>query len=694
MQEILNQLREVSNNLYWSFNNEFEAIFEDINRDYWKWSQKNPVKFLDSIDKEYLFDIIKKKNLREKIHSLYKDYKNYMNGSTWFEKEYFDPDTPQICYLSAEYGITKCLKFYSGGLGTLSGDHMKSSSDLGLPLIGIGLGYLYGYFTQYINLDNRQAELYDMNHFESMPMRQLLDEDYKPVKICLNLPGREVFAQVWEVKIGRIKLYLLDTFVDENDAEDKRITDILYGGDVEKRILQEILLGVGGMRVLETLGYEPKAFHINEGHSAFLVFERIKNAMKKYNIGFKEARDMCYWSNIFTTHTPVPAGIDIFPRWMMEKYFRNFAENELKISFDDFMREGDLKRNVTDNFNMACLAINNSNFVNGVSKLHGAIARRMWALPETRSQIVSITNGVHTKTYLSRHSERLYIRHFGKNWENEENIWGKVAELPDSEIWETRNKNRRRLIKYVREKMLDKCKALNCPEEKAGMIEEMLDENALTIGFARRFATYKRGNLIFRDIERLKKILSNTDMKVQFVFSGKAHPKDEGGKNLIAEIMAYSMSDEFRNKIVFLDNYDADVAKQLVSGCDVWLNNPRRPLEASGTSGMKVIANFGINFSILDGWWIEGYTKETGWEIKSPVNADSLPENEVDSIEALSLYDTLEKEIIPLFYKRNGDKIPKDWVKKIKGSIRNLTPVFNTSRMVKEYTDMFYMKVK
>lgn len=696
MHEILNQLNELSNNLYWTWNNDFRAIFNEINRDYWKWSQKNPVKFLRSINDNYLFDIIERKNLKDKIHKVYREYREYMNRDTFFGKGKLDENSPKICYLSAEYGITKCLKFYSGGLGTLSGDHLKSASDLGVPLVGVGLAYSYGYFRQYINAQNRQSELYEKNDFDTMPMSLVLDEDYRPVKISINLPGRKVFAQIWKLNVGRIKLYLLDTFVDENDVEDKRITDILYGGEEEKRILQEILLGIGGMRAIDALGINVKGNHINEGHSAFLIFEKIRVAMKKHNISFKEAQEMCYYSNIFTTHTPVPAGIDIFPKWMIEKYFRGYAENELGISFEQLFEEGDLTRNQANNdhFNMAYLAINNSNFVNGVSKLHGKIARKMWALPPDRSQIISITNGVHLKTYLAIDSEKLYRKNFGNDWLYKPGVWESISELPDKDILAMRNKNRELLISYVRERAVDRIKANHESEDKIPEVQNILDKDVLTIGFARRFATYKRGTLIFRNIERLKKILSNDKMKVQFVFSGKAHPKDEGGKYLISEILRYSETEEFKNKIVFLDNYDIDVAKQLVRGCDVWLNNPRKPLEASGTSGMKVIANGGLNFSILDGWWIEGYTPETGWAIETPANYESMPENEVDNFESESLYNTLENDIIPLFYKRGADGIPADWVKKIKGSIKNLAGQFNTERMVKEYYEMFYSQVK
>jgi glycogen phosphorylase len=697
MQEILNQLNELSYNLCWTWNNDFNSVMEEINSDYWKWTSKNPVKFFNTINHEYLFEIIEKRNLKTRIHNLYRDYRKYITAKdTYFEKKYYKTEKPEICYLSAEYGMAKSLRFYSGGLGTLSGDHLKSASDLGLPLVAVGLAYMYGYFRQIITEDKRQTELYEMSDFNSMPMRLVLDEEYRPVKISILLPGRKLFAQIWELRVGRIKLYMLDTFVDENTVDDKRITDILYGGDGDKRILQEILLGIGGMRVLEALGYEPKAFHINEGHSAFLVFERIKNTMLKYNISFKEAKDMCYYSNIFTTHTPVPAGIDIFPRWMIEKFFGGYVSEMLKIDFDTFFREGNnlYGQSMGDNFNMAYLAINNSNFINGVSRLHGEIARKMWALPEKRAQIDHITNGVHIKTYLSEASEKIYIKHFGKDWIKDENIWERIGNLPAAELWKMRNRNRKDLVWFVRTRLKDKAKILWETEEEIADAQDVLDENALTIGFARRYATYKRGTLILKDIERLQKILDNKDMKVQMIFSGKAHPRDEGGKNYIHEILEFASKNGFRKNILFLDNYDIEVAKHLVSGCDVWLNNPRKPLEASGTSGMKTIANGGINLSILDGWWVEGYSAETGWEIKSPENTDGMSDEEVNDFESKSIYTVLENEIVPMFYDRDENGIPQNWVNKMRGSISKLAPVFNTHRMVIEYHEKFYSKVR
>lgn len=695
MQNLLLLLKEISFNLYWSWNRDAIEIFNEINPDFWNWTGHNPVKFMNEINQSYLLDSINKKNLGGKILTVYNDFTNYLNRKKYFEEKYYKTDKPQIAYFSAEYGLTDCLKIYSGGLGVLSGDHMKSSSDLGLPLIGIGLAYHYGFFVQMINSKGWQTENYEINEFQNLPLYLLRDDNFNPVRLEINFPNSIVFVQVWVLHIGNIKLYLLDTTLPENTVEDRRITDILYGGNTEKRISQEIILGIGGIRLIEKLGLDIKAFHLNEGHSAFLCFERIKKYMKKHSVTYEEAKVACYNSNIFTTHTPVPAGIDIFTYDLFVKYFRKYAEEEIGVSVDHLFLEGDLTRDQADNdkFNMAYLAINNSNFINGVSKLHGEVSRKMWMLSDNRSHIESITNGVHTLSYLSDNSNSLYSRYFTKDWIYDENIWSRIDEIANEDIWAMRIFNKHHLINFCRESIKEKWVSEGADKIRLAGAEGILNPDALTIGFARRFATYKRGNLIFRDLERLKKILKNDSMPVQFVFSGKAHPKDEGGKTLIAEIISYSKDEDLKNKIIFLDNYDINVARYMVEGCDLWLNNPRRPLEASGTSGMKVIANGGLNFSILDGWWDEGYTPDLGWKIESVMD-ENIPLDQRDSMEAASLYDTLESQIIPMFYLRDSMGMPVQWINKIKSSIKNLTPFFNTGRMVKEYCDRFYMKVK
>ncbi|CAN5419806.1 glycosyltransferase family 1 protein [soil metagenome] len=698
MFEILNQLRELAYNLSWSWHNEFYSIFEEINKDYWRWSEQNPIRFLETIDHQYLYDVIEKRNLKPRISEMYKDYRKYISSESYYANKYQTTNEPSIAYFSAEYGIAKCLKIYSGGLGVLSGDHLKSSSDLGVPLVGIGLAYLYGYFRQYIDAFGKQAELYEKNEFNSLPMHLLTDDEYKPVKLSIEVQSRHIYFQIWVVTIGKIKLYLLDTFVDENHVNDKRITDILYGGDQQKRILQEILLGIGGIRVLKTLKLGIKAYHLNEGHSAFLCLERIKNEIKENGLTYQQAKEKCYSSNIFTTHTPVPAGIDIFDRSLIESHFKDYVENELNISIDTLMKEAELGDHpeTSGRFNMAILAINNSGSINGVSKLHGEVSRKMWHLPANRSQIGYITNGIHVKSFISPTSEKLYTKYFGKNYINEEGIWNKISGLPDEEIWKMREQNRYRLIKFARKRTVEKMKMTgeeNNAAKNGFDIDEILNPKALTIGFARRFATYKRGDFIFKDIDRLKRIVSNSKCPVQFIFSGKAHPQDEGGKNLIAEIVSYSKDPVLKNSVVFLENYELDVAKELVKGCDIWLNNPRRPLEASGTSGMKVIANGGLNFSILDGWWDEGFNPELGWKIDSVDENLNVSVEQRDLFESESMYNVLEQQIIPLFYSRIGD-MPLQWIKMIKCSIRDLAGFFSTDRMVKQYSENYYSKVK
>ncbi|MBK9330944.1 MAG: alpha-glucan family phosphorylase [Ignavibacteria bacterium] len=694
MENIILKLKEIAYNLSWSWSKDTVELFNDINPDFWNWSQHNPVMVLNEINPSYLEFILEKKNLGSRINTIYTDYKEYMTKSTYFDEKHFKSEKPIIAYFSAEFGITECLKTYSGGLGVLSGDHMKSSSDLGIPLVGIGLAYNYGYFTQLINQNGWQTENYELNDFKNLPIYILRDENYIPLKVSVNFPGRDIYCQVWVAKIGRVKLYLLDTFIPENSVKDRRITDILYGGDHESRIMQEMILGIGGYRLLKKLEFDIKAYHLNEGHSAFLCFERIRDKMKTDNISYEDAKAKCYGSNIFTTHTPVPAGIDIFTKDLFLKYFSEYAEKEVGVTPETLFYEGDLNKGQADNdkFNMAYLAINNSNFINGVSKLHGQVSRDMWKLPETRANIDHITNGVHIPSYVSISTNKLYSGYFTKDWKFDESIWSKIDIIPDEEIWALRHLNKHRLIQFCRERIKEKWISMGASKEKLEDAKFILKEDALTIGFARRFATYKRGTLIFSDLERLTRIVSDKKRPVQFIFSGKAHPKDEGGKNLISEIIAFTKNESLKNKIVFIDNYDINVARHLVEGCDLWLNNPRRPHEASGTSGMKVIANGGLNFSILDGWWDEAYAPGNGWKIDS-LTDESIPQEQRDLYSSISLYDTLENEIIPAYYKRNKNGIPAEWIKMVKNSIRNLAGTYNTNRMVKDYCEKFYLKV-
>jgi len=684
------KLTELSYNLYWSWNNDFYALFDEIDHDKWEWSTHNPIKFLNEFNTDLLLNIIYKKNLESRIEALYSEYHKYMLSGTYFSNKYFKAENPIIAYFSAEYGITECLKFYSGGLGVLSGDHMKSTSDLGVPLVGIGLAYANGYFAQLLNEEGRQLEIYEENKFDTLPMYQLRDSFNNPILIELGFPGRTVYVKTWVVNVGRTKLYLLDTNHELNAQSDKHITDILYGGDNEKRIEQELVLGIGGVRVLKAMGYDIKAYHLNEGHSAFLCIERIKQHMDSRKVDFEEAKEKCFNSNIFTTHTPVPAGFDIFSRELVEKYFNKYSE-ALGISMDRFMQEGGLLDNIQgQEFNMAHLAINNSSRINGVSKLHGEVSRDMWSLPPDRNPITNITNGIHTLTFLSKNYYELYEELFGSDWHKDEHVWDKIDMVPNELIWAMRDKSRSDLVDYIRTKV--KLDTILKGYKARDSYPDLLNKDSLTIGFARRFATYKRGNLIFRDIERLRRLVGDAERPVQFVFSGKAHPKDNEGKGLIEQIVKASNDEILKDRVIFLENYNLDVAKHLVRGCDIWLNNPRRPMEASGTSGMKVVANGGLNFSILDGWWSEAYRPDSGWKIDTAANYNAISEEERDKIELDSLFDILEGKIVPLFYERKNN-LPEEWIKMVKCSIKHFAGLYSSNRMVKEYTDELYMKV-
>ncbi|MBU0558866.1 MAG: alpha-glucan family phosphorylase, partial [Bacteroidetes bacterium] len=602
-----------------------------------------------------------------------------------------DEKTRYIAYFSAEFGLTECLQIYSGGLGVLAGDHLKSASDLGIPLVALGICYKEGYFQQYLSNDGWQQEKYDLIDFYNQPMELVLEKSGEPIKLDLDFPGRKVYFQIWKIQVGRIPLYLLDTNVGENTAADKEITRSLYGGNNETRIQQEILLGIGGIRTLHHLDMKPLVCHMNEGHSAFLSLERIRYLISNYNLSFNEAKDISFFSNVFTTHTPVPAGIDIFPNDLVEKYFGNFYRNELKISDKEFYSLGTIKqKKEPTNFNMAHLAMNMAGFVNGVSKLHGEVSKKMWVegfkdIPFDEIPIDYVTNGIHTASHISNEMFDLLYRYLGdefiENTGNKE-VWDGVDDIPDEELWRTHERRRERLVAFARKRLRQQIIARGGSYSDIISSKEVLDASALTIGFARRFATYKRATLISRDVERLASILCNSKFPVQFIFAGKAHPRDDAGKKLIQEIVALTKDDHLRKKIVFLENYDMNIARYMVEGCDVWMNNPRRPLEASGTSGMKVLANGGLNFSVLDGWWDEAYNHHVGWKIGSAEEYKDLDYQ--DEVESNMIYEMLENELVPTFYNRGEDKLPRKWIAMMKNSMRQLGSVYNTHRMVEE----------
>lgn len=694
----LEPLREIAYNLHWSWNTDAQELFWRLDRELWESTNHNPIMMLGKISQEKLYEMADDDGFVSHMNRVFLQLNIYLEDTTWYEKKYGKTSSPFIAYFSAEYGLTECLQIYSGGLGVLAGDHLKSASDLGIPLVGIGLCYKEGYFQQYLTVDGWQQEQYQITDFLNFPMTLVQNDTGVPLKISLQFPNRQVYFQIWKIQVGRVPLFLLDTNVPENTEPDKRITRALYGGDKETRIQQEIILGVGGIRALHAMNIKPLVCHMNEGHSAFLALERIRLLIEK-GLTFEQARDVGIFSNIFTTHTPVPAGIDVFGNDLVETYFGKYYRDELKITDKQFYQLGTIiKDKPPANFNMAHLAMNMAGLVNGVSKLHGQVSKKMWAsgfpeIPFDEIPIEHVTNGIHTRSHLSSEMFELLTRYLGTEFASgtaTKDVWAAVDEIPDEELWNSHERRRERLVSFARKRLKKQLKQRGASALEVDAAKEVLNPSALTIGFARRFATYKRANLILRDIERLANILGNKDRPVQFIIAGKAHPQDEAGKKLIQELVATSKDSAFRKRMVFLENYDMNIARYMVEGCDVWLNNPRRPLEASGTSGMKIIANGGLNFSVLDGWWDEAYQPDFGWKIGNGEEYENLEYQ--DEVESRLVYETLEKEIIPTFYDRSDDKLPRKWIHMMKNSMKNLGPVFNTGRMVSQYTDEYYIK--
>jgi starch phosphorylase len=696
--EKLSPLQKVAGNLWWTWNVEAIALFRRLDPDLFSATGHNPVKMLGVMDQERLESLCDDNGFIAHMERVAEALDAYLKADTWYRDTYGDPGDFRIAYFSAEFGIHESVPIYSGGLGILAGDHLKSASDLGIPLVAVGMLYQQGYFRQYLNIDGWQQERYPENDFFTMSCELQRDRFGRPMTISVEYPGRNVIAQVWKVEVGRVSLYLLDTNVAENNAEDRRITAQLYGGDQEMRIRQELLLGVGGVRALRAVGIDPVVCHMNEGHSAFLALERVCTLMESRKISFETAREIVAAGCVFTTHTPVEAGNDMFPPYLVDTYMAPFYQR-LNIDRDKFLGLG--RQNPHDKgepFCMTVLAIRLANFVNGVSKLHGKVSRRMWRniwpeLPEDDVPIRSITNGVHIKSFLCAEMAQLYSRYLGPGWDEnpaDHTIWQKVDQIPDAELWRMHERRRERMVAFCRSRIKRQIQARGASAAELAFADEVLDPEALTIGFARRFATYKRGTLIFRTLDRLAKILNDADRPVQLIFAGKAHPRDHGGKELIAHIVHTARRDDLRRRIVFIEDYDINVTRYLVQGVDVWLNNPRRPLEASGTSGMKACPNGALNLSILDGWWVEGYSQDNGWAIGAGEEYSDL--NYQDEVESRALYDVLEKEVVPLFYDRQADGVPRGWVHRMKRSMMTVCPIFNTNRMVQEYTDRFYMR--
>ena len=688
----LKPLEEIARNLWLSWNYDAIQLFIRLDYDCWLQSQQSPVRTLGMVSQERLAQAAKDDSYLAALKEVYDRFQRYKKGDTWYRGSHKDV----VAYFSMEYGMDTSLPIYSGGLGILSGDHMKTSSDMGLPLVGIGLLYRQGYFKQVLNADGFQQESYPENDWYNMPVERKNSKDGAPLRITVDLAGRQVIAQIWEVKVGRSSLYLLDTNIDENSPDLRNISAALYGGDKETRIQQEILLGIGGIRALRAMGINPAATHMNEGHAAFLGLERIREIMTERNFTFEEAKEAVWPTNIFTTHTPVPAGNERFDISMMEKYFRSWPQI-LGISWKDFVGLGRIYPNDDrESFCMTVLALKMAAYANGVARLHGVVSREMWkglwpGLPLNEVPIGHVTNGVHSRTWVSSGMIELLDRYFGPNFENKPTdlaIWDRMERISDEELWRTHERRRERLVAFVRERIREQYTRTGAVERRIRQAEDALSPYALTLCFARRFATYKRGNLLLRDPERLLRLVRDNDRPIQLIFAGKAHPHDMPGKELIREIIHFAEKYDITSRIVFVENYDMTVAKYLTSGGDVWLNTPRRPMEASGTSGMKAAMNGVLNCSIMDGWWDEAYQPEVGWAIGH--GEQYVDEKLQDDVESKALYDLLERDIVPMFYQRGRDGLPREWIKRMKDCMRNIGQSMSSHRMLMDYSNQFY----
>ncbi len=696
--ERLEPLRKLAYNLHFDWNVESKDLFRRLDPDLWESSHHNPVLMLGTISQGRLLEVVEDEGFLAQMDRAARQLEDYLQERTWYHKQRGQKQKECYAYFSAEFGLVDCLPVYSGGLGVLAGDHLKSASDLGLPLVGVGLLYQQGYFAQYLNADGWQQERYPINDFYNMPLHLERNPDGSELRIAVDYPGRKVYARVWRVQVGTVPLYMLDTNIEPNKAYDHDITDQLYGGDIDMRIHQEIMLGIGGVQMLKALGYEVTAYHINEGHAAFSALERIRILIQEEGLSYAQARQVVASSNIFTTHTPVPAGIDLFAPDKILYYLAYYADifSLPKEQFLGLGREntGDL----SGPFSMAVLALKMATFSNGVAQLHGVVSRQMFhglwqKVPVEEVPIAAITNGVHARSCVAKSTQELYDRYLGPNWSSapqDSQLWERMDSIPDEELWRNHERCRLDMILYVREHLVKHLRARGASASEIAQAREVLDPNVLTIGFARRFATYKRATLWMRDLERIKRILlGNKHRKVQFVIAGKAHPKDIPGKELIRDINHFIHEQNLEKQVVFVPNYDIHIARLMVAGCDIWLNTPRRPREASGTSGMKAAMNGLPNLSVLDGWWDEADYVRTGWAIGHGENYEDP--NYQDEVEANALYELLEKEVVPLFYDhRDGDGLPRQWVDKMKDAIRLNCPFFNTARMVREYAQRAY----
>lgn len=695
----ITRLGELAYNLWWTWVPDAQRLFSRIDASLWERLDHNPVLFLRQIERAQINAVTQSTSYNELYRRIMAEFDAYMAAeSTWFNQGHQDLKHFPIAYFSSEFGLHETLPIYAGGLGILSGDHLKEASDLGLPFVAMGFIYTQGYFSQHItDLGEQEAHPVTLN-FDDLPVIPLLDEEGNALQVSVELPGRTVHARLLVIQVGRVPLYLLDSNVEGNSEEDRQLTARLYGSDMDLRISQEILLGIGGVRALRMLGYNPQVWHMNEGHSAFITLEQIRELVKA-GISYAQAKQRIRARNIFTTHTPVPAGSDEFPLELIEKYFENYWP-QLGLSRDEFIQIAEREMPWGQTFSMPVLAIRHSAQRNGVSELHGQVARNMWNflwpdMDEEDVPISHITNGIHTGTWLGRRMGLLFEQYMGPDWLqsiDDPQIWEAIAEIPDQELWDVRRHQKRKLIAHMRERARDQWMQDGVHPVQVIASGALLDPYALTIGFARRFATYKRAGLVLSDMDRILALANQPNRPVQFVFAGKAHPADEAGQALIKEIYTKVKAAENGGRLVFLEDYDIQLARHLVRGVDVWLNTPRRPNEASGTSGQKAALNGVLNFSVMDGWWQEGYNGRNGWVIGD--DKDYASEDAQDEHDALDLYRTLENEIIPLYYNhRNPGEPPAEWLRMIKESIRSLAPRFSMRRMVKEYAQELYVPV-
>ena len=699
----LQGLRELAYNLRWAWDHDTIELFRRLDSDLWESSGHNPVRMLGLVDQAQFETAANDEAFLSHLQRSLEELHRYQSSkSTWFQRTYGKAHNLLVAYFSAEFGVTECLSIFAGGLGVLAGDHLKSTSDLGVPLVGVSLLYQQGYFRQYLDAAGWQQESYEENEFRNMPLELEHNADGSRLVVRVGYDGREVTAQVWRATVGRVPLYLLDTNIPVNSPEDRDITDQLYGGDREMRLKQEILLGIGGFRALQALGLSPTVCHMNEGHSALLSLEWVRHLRERQRLSYAEAREVASAGLVFTGHTPVPAGHDYFSPALVQRYLSEYARG-LGLSMTDFLALGrEHPERGDEEFCMTVLAMRMAASSNGVSKLHGQVSRRMWkamwpGVPEDEVPIGHVTNGVHLRSWISCEMNQLYDRYLGPKWREEHadtETWKRIENVPAEELWRTHERRRERLVAFARRRLRMQLERRGAPQSEIDAAEEVLDPDALTIGFARRFATYKRATLLLHDPARLERILNQAGRPVQILFAGKAHPRDNAGKALIQQIVRLAQQKEFRRRIVFLEDYDMAVARYLVQGSDVWLNTPLRPLEASGTSGMKAMANGALNVSTLDGWWDEAWHDAAarhrfiGWAVGRG-ETDSNPDRQ-DEVEAAALYTLLERDIAPSFYERSADGLPRRWVTQMKSAIGTLCPQFNMLRVGREYSSDFY----